>query len=85
VFDDFGGTEAVKLRHRDFAGRSWFYVVNTDRVPVTVRLAVPKRTHDLVTGERVGGLFFGETLTLELKPYEMRSYSAPEGRPQFLD
>ena len=84
VFDDVGGTETVKLRHKDFDGRSWFYVVNTDKVPATARISMPKRAHDLVTGERVGGLFAEETQTLRLKPYELRSYSAPEGRPQFL-
>ena len=84
VFDDVGGTETVKLRHKDFDGRSWFYVVNTDKTPATVRLSVPKRAHDLVTDERVGGIFSEDTLTLRLKPYEMRSYVAPEGRPQFL-
>ncbi len=81
VFDDVGGTETVKLRHKDFDGKSWFYVVNTDMKPVRVRLSVPKRTRDLVTGERVGGLFSGETLDMELGPYEMRSYAAPEGLP----
>ena len=84
VFDDVGGTETVKLRHKDFDGRSWFYVVNTDKDPATVRIAVPKRARDLVTDERVGGLFAEETVTLRLKPYEMRSYVAPEGRPRFL-
>ena len=84
VFDDMGGTETIKLRHKDFDGRSWFYVVNTDMKPATVRLAVPKRAHDLVTDERVGGLFSEETLTLQLKPYELRSFSAPEGRPKLL-
>ena len=53
--------------------------------PATVRLSVPKRAQNLVTGERVGGLFSEETLTLRLKPYEMRSYVAPEGAPHFLD
>jgi hypothetical protein len=84
VFDDVGGTETVKLRHKDFDGRSWFYIVNTDMKPARVKLSVPKRTHDLVTDERVGGVFSEETLTLQLKPYEMRSFSAPEGRPQLL-
>ena len=84
LFDDAGGTEAVKLRHIDFDGRSWFYVVNTDVKPAQARLSVPKRTRDLVTDERVGGLFSEETLTLRLKPFEMRSFAAPEGRPQLL-
>ena len=84
VFDDVGGTETVKLRHKDFDGQSWFYVVNTDMKPATVTLAVPKGAHDLVTGERVGGFFSEETVTLRLKPYEMRSYAAPEGRPRLL-
>ncbi len=81
VFDDVGGTDVVKLRQKDYDGKSWFYVVNTDMKPVTVTLTVPRRTHDLITSERVGGRFFAGKLTLQLKPYEMRSYSAPGGRP----
>ncbi len=84
VFDDAGGTETVKLRHKDFDGRSWFYIVNTDKTPVTVKLSVPRRTDDLATGERVGGLLAGTTLTLHLKPYELKSFAAPDGRPQLL-
>lgn len=85
LFDDIGGgAGAVRLRHGAFNGRSWFYVVNTDRLPATVRLSVPKGARDLVTDERVGGLFSEETLALRLEPGEMRSYSAPEGSPRFV-
>lgn len=81
VFDDAGGTETVKLRHKDFDGKSWFYVVNTDMKPARVRLSVPERTRDLVTGEQVSGPRSSETLDMELGPYEMRSYAAPDGLP----
>ena len=83
VFKDVGAaaSDNVRVRHADWDGRSWFYVVNTDLKPVTVKLEVPAKTVDLVTGERVGGLFGPETLTLNLGPYEMRSYQAPEGTP----
>ena len=84
VFNDAGGTETVKLRHKEFDGKSWFYIVNTDMKPATVKLSVPGRTRDLVTGEQVGGQLSGETLTLTLPPYSMRSYAAPNGRPQFI-
>ena len=50
-----------------------------------LNLSVPKGARDLVTDERVGGLFSEETLTLRLEPGEMRSYSAPEGTPRLLD
>lgn len=86
VFADIGGgAGTVKLRHGNFNGQSWFYVVNAGNISATVRLSVPKGARDLVTDERVGGFFSEETLTLRLEPGEMRSYSAPEGMPRLLD
>ena len=84
AFDEEAGAGPLKLRHADFEERSWFYVLNSDVKPVTVKLAVPKRTCDLATGERVGGMFSGETLTFRLKPHEMRSFAAPEGFGRIL-
>ncbi|MGN0853123.1 MAG: LamG-like jellyroll fold domain-containing protein [Kiritimatiellia bacterium] len=86
VFDDVGGTEVVKLRHKDHFGRSWFYVVNTDVRPATVTLDLPPKTQDLVSGETWGGLLGGASgVTLRLAPYQMRSFSAPAGRPKWVD
>ena len=82
VFEDLDKIVEVKLRHKEFDGRSWFYVVNTGNTTETVWLVVPRRARDLVEDERVGGIFSEETLVLTLKPHEMRSYAAPEGRPR---
>ena len=86
VFDDVGAAtpDGVRLRQKTYEGASWFYVVNTEAKPVRVTLEVPKRTRDLVRDERVGGLMGASTLDLVLQPYELRSYSAPEGLPRRL-
>ena len=84
MFDDVGEAtpDGVRLRQKTYEGVSWFYVVNTEAKPVRVTLEVPKRTRDLVRDERVGGLMGASTLDLVLQPYELRSYSAPEGLPR---
>ena len=84
VFDDVGAAapDGVRLRQKTYEGVSWFYVVNTEAKPVRVKLEVPKSTRDLVRDELVGGLMGASTLELTLQPYEMRSYSAPEGLPR---
>lgn len=76
VFDDVTRVGDVVVRQNVFAGKSWFYVVNTGSAAATAELAVPKGTRDLVTGE-----IAGPELRLDLAPYELRSYSAPRGRP----
>ena len=72
-----GGGEYVRLRQKDFDGKSYFYVVNTGMDPATVTLRLPKGTVDLVSGEALGA-----TATWTLPPYSIRSFSAPEGKPQ---
>ena len=86
VFDDVGEAtpDGVRLRQKTYEGVSWFYVVNTEAKPVRVTLEVPARTRDLARDERVGGLMGSSALDLALKPYEMRSYAAPEGLPRRL-
>ena len=86
VFDDVGAAtpDGVRLRQKTYEGQSWFYVVNTEAKPVRVTLEVPARTRDLARDERVGGLMGSSALDLALKPYEMRSYAAPEGLPRRL-
>lgn len=73
-FDDLPCGELVKMRHKDYAGKSWFYVVNTDSKPCEVRIRFPEGTVALADG----GAFSGET-ALSLEPYSIRSFSAPEG------
>lgn len=74
VFEDVaGGTEFVKVRSKVYGGRRWFYVVNTHHEPAAMSLNVTAPVTDLVSGEtREAG-----TLRLELKPYELRSFSLP--------
>ncbi len=86
VFDDVApvqntNLDYVKVRAKVHNDTSYFYVVNTDMNPVTVTIKIPARTCDLVTDERVGSLFGEDELTLELGPYEMRSFEAPSGLP----
>ena len=75
-FDDVCRKGDVVVRQKDFGGKSWFYVVNTGAKPAVVDLSLPDGTKDLVSGEAPG-----KTLKASLRPYEMRSYSAPKGAP----
>ncbi len=84
VFDDVGGTDVVKLRQKEWNGRSWFYVVNTDLAPATVSIEFPSGTEDLVSGEGFGGAFSSAKSEIRLAPYQMRSFSAPKGLPVFV-
>ena len=67
----------VVLRHADYDGQSYFYVVNTDWKPTTVKLAVPSGTRNLVTGDAMTD---GIT-ELNLGPYQLMSFVAPSGKP----
>lgn len=84
VMDDVPcAVDDVRVRQCTFNGRSYFYVVNTGATPRAVTLAFPAKTENLVSGETFGGGLFGGATTQELKlgPYELRSYTAPEGGP----
>ena len=75
-----GGGEFVRLRHVDYEGRSWFYIVNTGLKPVRVAMRFPAGSADLVSGKAFAG-----TAHLELGPYELRAFGAPSGRPAILE
>ncbi len=84
VFDDIpaaAGAEddLVRVRAKAYKGRSYFYAVNTDMKPVSVRLNVPAGTRDLVTGEALAGDAAPADVALDLGPYEFRSFGAPGG------
>ncbi len=91
VFDDVprrincadGENEFVKMRAKTVDGKTCFYVVNTDMKPVTVKITMPAKTCELVGGRRVGGRFFKKELAITLAPYEMKTYVAPKGFPQW--
>ncbi len=76
-----GRTDMIRVRAVTHNNTSYFYVVNTDMTPVTLKIKIPARTRNLVTGERIGNLFSEKELALELAPYEMRSFEAPSGMP----
>jgi hypothetical protein len=75
-----GGGEKLRLRHIDYDGRSYFYIVNTGMEPARARLRFPAGTENLVTGWKSGE----KPVTVSLSPFELKSYSAPSGRPQFV-
>ena len=83
VMDDVAAVGNVRVRACTFYGKTYFYVVNTGMKSASVTLEMPAKTADLVSGETFGGGLFGGSTTqkLALGPYEMRSFSAPEGRP----
>ena len=78
--DEVGRRGPVVVRQKDFRGASYFYVVNTDDKPATLKLTVPKGTIDRVTGESLAVGSKG-TVALPLEPYDFRSFSAVTGRP----
>jgi hypothetical protein len=85
VMDDVAAEGAVRVRQCRYAGETYFYVVNTGLKPATVTLEFPPKTRNLVTGEVFVGRFLGfrgETHTLALAPYELRSFAAPKGSPE---
>lgn len=69
-------------RQAPFDGRSYFYVVNTDPVPVKLTVRFPADTTDLATGTRLTESVAARTVELDLGPYELRSFTAPEGSPE---
>jgi hypothetical protein len=79
VMDEIGRQGNVVLRHADFAGKSYFYLVNTDHAPAEVALSVPAGTRNLVTGASLAG-----DVRLSLGPYQLMSFAAPSGRPAGL-
>ncbi len=86
VFDEVKGAadDVVRVREKDVAGRYYFYVVNTDLKPVTVKLVVPPETQGLVTGERLADASGSKELELSLGPYELRGFVAPKGAVRWL-
>lgn len=54
-FDDLPSGEFVKLRQKDYAGRSWFYIVNTDDKPHTVEVEFPNGSVALADGANCDG------------------------------
>jgi len=72
----------IVLRGIEAEGRSWFYIVNADEKPAKVTLKVPANTRDLATRELVGSKDRANTVTLDLEPYDFRSFAAPEGMPK---
>ncbi len=87
VMRDVAAIGDVRVRQGAFDGLTYFYVVNTGLRPARVTLAFPAKTRNLVTGEVFKGGILGlkgETRTLDLAPYELRSFAAPKGnvRPE---
>lgn len=80
TFSDIeSGSEVVKVRQTEYAGKTWFYVVNTDHQPATITLniATPEVT-DLLTNTPATEHAAGKA-ALSLAPYQLRSFSAPLG------
>lgn len=80
IFSDVkSNNDVVKVRQTEFAGKTWFYVVNTDHSPgaVTLELSQPAITDLLTNGPAAE--FTGGKLVLKLDPYQLRSFSAPAG------
>ena len=76
-----GGGASLRLRHVDYVGRSWFYIVNCSNVKSVAKVVFPSGTEELTGScEKCEG-----RLALELPPYALRSFAAPAGRPKFIN
>ena len=76
-----GGGANLRLRHVNYAGRSWFYIVNCSKVKTEVEVVFPENTKELSGScAKCDGM-----QALELAPYELRSFVAPAGMPKFMD
>ena len=80
---DVGERDGVMVRQANFDGHSYFYVVNTEAAPRTVAIGFPPASKDLVSGKNLVGGSRDTHVTLALKPYELRSFVAPCGKPRF--
>lgn len=77
LFDDLPCDPIVKLRHREYDGKEWFYLVNTGDKTQTVTLKVSPKTVDSISGTKIHDLQNG-MLTLNLAPYQLRSFCCPK-------
>ncbi|MBR6586412.1 MAG: hypothetical protein IKK82_03225, partial [Kiritimatiellae bacterium] len=76
-----GGGASLRLRHVNYAGRSWFYIVNCSDKKAVAKVAFPSGTAELTGScEKCEG-----RLALELPPYALRSFVAPAGMPKFIN
>ena len=66
---DCGGDEFAKVRTCEFGGKTYFYVINTDRNPRMVSFDFPEGTIEILTGKSLSG-----NVHLHLAAYELRSY-----------
>ena len=73
VFDDVpcAGDPLVKVRRKDFDGKTYLYAINTGDTPARVTLELPSGAEDLVTRARMA-----QRETLSLQPYELRVFAA---------
>ena len=82
VFDDVGGSSdsLVRVRQKEFGGKSYFYAINTSEKPARVTLKVPPGTEDLVTKARLAPDGAPQAVTLDLQAYELRAFMSFSGQ-----
>lgn len=71
--------DLVRVRHCTWDGKSWFYAVNTDERPRTVRIEMPAESKNLADGRKCCDA--SGWIDMRLDAYEMKSFSAPSGKP----
>ena len=84
----------VVMRQADFDGKSYFYLCNTTGEPQQVDVSLPADAEELVgAGSPVADASHSDDssvsarpradVTWTLKPYELRSFAAPTGKPSW--
>ena len=80
-----GGPDGIVLRHADFGGKSYFYLLNVTDEPRTVTVGVPRGTRNLVTGGEPehwqDSALETKRVEIRLDAYQLMSFVAEKGVP----
>lgn len=79
LLQELGRDGDVVVRGGEYNGKYYFYVVNTNYKPTTIKIKMPARSKDLVSGKYCNDKT--KEVELQLNGYEMKSFSTSEGAP----
>ena len=71
-----GGGASIRMRQVDYAGNSWFYLVNASEDNLRVTVEFPQGTEEVISGVKFDG-----PARIDVPPYGLRSFRAPSGLP----
>lgn len=80
-FSSIAKRGGIRVRHANWGGRSWFYLVNVGDGVERAALEIPEYTYDAISGDRIDGFFAGREHEFSLAPGELRVFKSLEGVP----